>query len=426
MKQITLQECADLARTDWQGKKPYKPSLALNLILQIAKNIPCGTCHMVLPDGRVETLRGSKDPDAMEAICVIRNDRFALKFLVRGILGFCEAYLDNDWDSPDTTALFMLALRNEQALTDIIHGHEWWRVIEGLLNYFQRNTKRGSRRNIARHYDLGNSFYKKWLDESMTYSSGIFDGQATASDKLQLAQENKYSQMAGLLRLQPEHHVLEIGCGWGGFAEYAARKFGCRVTGLTISQEQYNYARERIAKSGLNDKVDIRLCDYRDSDGQYDRIASIEMFEAVGEQYWQKFFETVHDRLKPGGLAAMQVITIAERHFEAYRRGADYIQKYIFPGGLLPTFNHLQACVNKACMEWQRDHHFGLDYARTLQEWRQRFDTAWPQIIPLGFDEKFRRMWEQYLCYCEAGFRAGTVNVHQFSFAKPNRQKSLL
>ena len=416
---MSLQDCVRLARARWNRKRPYKPSLFLSLVLRMAKAILYGTCHIVLPDGRVETLVGKKDPDAMTAICVIRNDKFALKFLVRGILGFCEAYMHEDWESPDSTALFTLALRNEQALTEIIHGHEWWRTIEGAINSFRRNTKSGSRRNISYHYDLGNKFYQHWLDGSMTYSSGIFDDKASGNDHLFAAQQNKYRHMVNMLNLKPEHHLLEIGCGWGGFAEYAARETGCRVTGLTISAEQYDYAVQRIAESGLSERVDIRLCDYRDSLGQYDRIASIEMFEAVGEEYWSQFFKIVHDRLRPGGVAAMQVITIAERHFEAYRRGADYIQKYIFPGGLLPTFEHLRKHVSKACMEWELTHHFGAHYARTLEEWRNRFSSSWPHIVDLGFDDKFRRMWDQYLCYCEAGFRTGTVDVCQFSFTKP-------
>jgi len=334
-------------------------------------------------------------------------------------LGFCEAHLNGDWSSPDMTALFEVALRNEPFIADLINGHGAWRWLEGTLNKLNNNTKRGSKKNIAQHYDLGNDFYAEWLDESMTYSSGLFDSGKASNDALQTAQQNKYARLATMLDLKPNHHVLEIGCGWGGFAEYAAGTLGCKVTGLTISQAQYDFAVQRMAKAGLQDKVDIQLCDYRDSKGQYDRVASIEMFEAVGEKYWDKFFEVVRDRLHPGGMAAMQVITIAEKYFDTYRKGADYIQKYIFPGGLLPTFSHLNQQISRAQMVKREAHHFGDDYARTLAEWRQRFLARWPQIKILGFDERFRRMWEQYLCYCEAGFIADNVDVCQFSFVKP-------
>jgi cyclopropane-fatty-acyl-phospholipid synthase len=415
----SLESLAETARQNWKLSRAYKPNLAMRGLIGIAEHIQVGTCYLVLPDGQVRTFRGIQDPDNILGTCVVRNDKFAWKFLVRGILGFCEAYLDGDWISPDMTALFTLALRNEQALQNIILGHEWWRRIEGALNYLRANTRTGSRRNIAHHYDLGNAFYEKWLDRSMTYSSGLFDANVKSNDALSEAQYSKYKNIAEMLELKPHHRLLEIGCGWGGFAEYAAREIGCSITGLTISQEQHAYATQRIADAGLKDKVDIQLCDYRDSSGEFDRIVSIEMFEAVGEKYWPQFFKILHDRLRPGGIAAMQVITIAEPYFEPYRRGADYIQKYIFPGGMLPTFNHLRELAGKACMEWQKEHLFGRDYARTLREWRQRFGDAWPKIQPLGFDERFRRMWEQYLCYCEAGFDQGTIDVCQFSFAKP-------
>jgi cyclopropane-fatty-acyl-phospholipid synthase len=416
-----LQQLALDARIQWNRSKPYRPNMAMRLILGMAKHIHIGRCDIVFPDGATTRFQGSEP--GPEAICVIHSNKLAWIFLTRGILGFCEAYLKGYWSSPDMTPLFEMALLNEDHMKKLVDGHEWWRRIEGFFNKRLANTKTGSRRNIAYHYDLGNSFYKTWLDDSMTYSAGLFSSEkntdALKNDPLQAAQENKYAHMAEMLHLKPDHHVLEIGCGWGGFAEYAAGTIGCRVTGLTISQAQHDYAVERIARAGLADKVDIRLCDYRDVQGQYDRIASIEMFEAVGEKYWTKFFDTVHDRLLPGGIAAMQIITIAERHFEGYRRGADYIQKYIFPGGMLPTFTMLGEHVKNTRMQWANVHRFGGDYARTLAEWRQRFLANWSEIRQQGFDERFKRMWEQYLCYCEAGFRAGSIDVCQFSFVKP-------
>ncbi len=372
---------------------------------------------LVMPDGTVRVL--GRDEGGKPAICMIRNDRLAWKFLVRGILGFCESHLDGDWDSPDMTALFVFALRNEQTLTELIEGNRLWRVVEGVNNTFRRNTKRGSKRNIARHYDLGNAFYECWLDHGMTYSAALFGETTVANDRLYEAQENKYASLGRMLDLRADHHLLEIGCGWGGFAEYAARTYGCRVTALTISREQYDYASRRIADAGLADLVDIQFRDYRDSVGTYDRIASIEMFEAVGEKYWPLFFSTLRERLLPGGIAALQVITISDRFFDTYRRGADYIQKYIFPGGLLPTFEHLRGQGAMAKLTWLQSRNFGSHYARTLEEWRNRFVASWSDISKLGFDEQFRRMWEQYLCYCEAGFTTGTIDVHQISLTRP-------
>ena len=318
------------------------------------------------------------------------------------------------------TRLFIFAMRNEAVLTDLIEGSRWWRLLEGLNHMLQRNTKRGSRRNIASHYDLGNSFYERWLDHGMTYSAALYPEHLKGNDALNEAQENKYAALGQMLDLCADHHLLEIGCGWGGFAEYAARTYGCRVTALTISQEQYDYATQRIATAGLSEKVDIQFRDYRDSTGMYDRIASIEMFEAVGEAYWSQFFRVLRERLLPGGIAAMQVITISDRFFATYRRGADYIQKYIFPGGMLPTFEHLRGQGDAARLTWLQSHNFGTHYARTLEEWRTRFLASWSEIAKLGFDEQFHRMWEQYLSYCEAGFSVGTIDVHQIALMKPH------
>ena len=415
-----LHQLAAAARRQWGAKKPYRPSLALRLLFKLATNIRFGICHVILPDGGIHTLIGSADATQGEpAICVIKHDRLARIFLIRGMLGFCEAYLNGDWESPDMTSLFTFALRNQDDLARLIDGHEWSRRLRGWLNSFSRNTKRGSRRNIASHYDLGNEFYARWLDRSMTYSAALYDPASAANDRLFDAQQNKYRHIARMLDIQPQHRVLEIGCGWGGFAEWAAQEIGCHVTGLTISQAQHDYAVQRLAKAGLQAKTDIQMCDYRDSTGQFDRIVSIEMFEAVGEQYWPRFFDVLRERLRPGGRAALQVITIAERHFDIYRRGADYIQKYIFPGGLLPTFQHLREHVKETGLQWKDSLTFGADYAETLAAWRQKFLAVWPDIAPLGFDEKFRRMWEQYLCYCEAGFRDGMIDVCQISFTRP-------
>jgi cyclopropane-fatty-acyl-phospholipid synthase len=260
----------------------------------------------------------------------------------------------------------------------------------------------------------------------MTYSAALFDeahpvqSPHTAEDDLARGQLRKYSALAEKAKIGPDHHVLEIGCGWGGFAEFAAKSIGCKVTGLTISQEQYDYARRRIFDQGLTERVEIRFQDYRDERGAYDRIASIEMFEAVGERYWPVYFNQLSQRLKPGGIAGIQVITIQDRFFETYKREIDFIRRYIFPGGMLPSPGIMKTLGEKVGLALHHERIFGLDYAVTLAEWRTRFRAAWPTLVPLGFDERFRRMWEYYLAYCEAGFRSGNIDVRQLVYTKPS------
>jgi cyclopropane-fatty-acyl-phospholipid synthase len=277
------------------------------------------------------------------------------------------------------------------------------------------NTRTGSRRNIAYHYDLGNAFYGEWLDPGMLYSSALFEDGANS---LEAAQEQKCRRLLGLLEAKPGEHVLEIGCGWGGFACLAAKERGVKVTGITISQEQHDFAKARVQREGLAEKVDIRMVDYRDLAGRYDHVASIEMFEAVGEEYWGAFFHKVRDSLRAGGRAALQIITIDDRLFETYRRGVDFIQKYIFPGGMLPSIPALRRDTGFAGLNWLSDTGFGQHYARTLGVWRERFNEAWPVIQKMGFDERFRRMWNLYLAYCEGGFRAGNIDVVQVQLGK--------
>jgi cyclopropane-fatty-acyl-phospholipid synthase len=279
----------------------------------------------------------------------------------------------------------------------------------------QSNSKRQARRNIHAHYDLGNAFYAAWLDPTMTYSAAIFDD---GVNDLSAAQIRKYEALAKAIDLKPGQDLLEIGCGWGGFSEYVARTYGARVVALTISKEQFDYAQKRIADAGLSDKVTIKLQDYRDEKGLFDRIASIEMIEAVGEKYWPAYFAQLRDRLKPGGIAGIQGITIQESFFDSYRREIDFIRGYVFPGGMLPTPKIMKAMGEKFGIPLVGERIFGLDYARTLVEWRERFSAAWPSIKPMGFDERFRRLWHYYLAYCEAGFRSGNIDVRQMIFAK--------
>jgi cyclopropane-fatty-acyl-phospholipid synthase len=338
------------------------------------------------------------------------------RFATGGALGFSEAYLDGDWDSRDLPRLLEVLALNEAALADRYYGRRGFGWVPRLLHLLHPNTRRGSRRNIFAHYDLGNGFYRAWLDETMTYSAARF---ATPDQPLEDAQRHKYASLAQSLRLGPQDHVLEIGCGWGGFAAFAAGEIGARVTAVTISRQQHAFAAERIQKAGLGERVDVQLKDYRDLEGTYSCIASIEMFEAVGERYWPLFFSKVRERLAPCGRAGLQIITIADRYFDSYRRRADFIQRHIFPGGMLPSPTVLHQQIQRAGLQLQREVTFGLDYARTLGQWGRRFQQAWPALREQGFDERFKRLWDYYLAYCEAGFRAGHTDVGQVTVERP-------
>jgi cyclopropane-fatty-acyl-phospholipid synthase len=369
-------------------------------------HLQVGRLRVNFPDGRRQAVEG-REPGP-EAELEIRDLRGIQRVLRGGDLGFAEAYMAGEVDSPDLTNLIELAARNETALERALAGNRWVRAINRLRHLMRANTRQGARRNIAYHYDLGNAFYREWLDPSMTYSAAYFD---RGANELGAAQGDKYRRIAELAELAPGKHVLEIGCGWGGFAEVAARDYGCRVTGLTLSKEQLDFAQARMQRQGLEDRVELRLQDYRDCTGKFDSIVSIEMFEAVGEAHWRRYFEVLRDRLHQGGTAALQIITIAEERFEGYRRNADFIQRYIFPGGMLPTGSALRQLARDTGLVIGGEEGFAASYARTLREWRETFLHAWPRIQPLGFDERFRRMWTYYLAYCEAGFRAGSIDV---------------
>ena len=391
----------------------YRPSRAMRLCLHLLTHMQEGQLDVIMPGGA--RLRFGKPNGEPRALVRIHNDRAARRFLTRGQLGFCESYLDGDWSSPDVATFFELILRNAQSMKQIMLGKKWARLLSRLSHVLKPNSKKGSRKNIYRHYDIGNDFYETWLDRSMTYSSALF---ADGIEDLNEAQDRKYQEMVNRLELKPEHHVLEIGCGWGGFAEYAARSVGCKITAITISEAQYEYAKARIEKANLSDKVEIRLQDYRDVRGTFDRIASIEMFEAVGEAYWPTFFETLKKRLKNGGRATLQIITIRDQDFDTYRKSADYIQRYIFPGGMLPSMHALEEQIGAAGLR-KGDHiSFGRDYARTLKIWNDEFQKAWPDLNSQTMNTRFKRLWEQYLCYCQAGFQVGSIDVIQISIDK--------
>jgi len=395
------------------GMTQQSVSLMSRLSLALADKIRYGTFDVTVPEG-VGRACGGREPGPVGPIKINRN-RFIRRMILGGNIGLGESYMDGDWDSDHLADFLTVGAMNYQALDDTLNGNRFYRAINQWTHSRNSNTKRGSKRNIAYHYDLGNSFYEKWLDPSMTYSSAQFDD--TARD-LETAQTRKYELLAERLNLKPEDRVLEVGCGWGGFAEHVAKSRGTNVTGITISQEQHDYAKERIQREGLNEKVDIRLVDYRDLDGRFDRIASIEMFEAVGEKYWPVFFDTLRERLTEGGRAALQIITIGEKHFDNYRRRPDFIQKYIFPGGMLPSPTILREQAKSAGLSFVGEDSFGLSYARTLAEWNTRFQAAWPEIRNMGFDTRFKRMWEYYLAYCEAGFRSNNIDVKRVTFAK--------
>lgn len=395
------------------GLIPGLPWLA-RLAFRVLLHIHNGSLTIFLPDGRHLRFAG-REPGA-DAVMEIRDFGLARRFFTGGDLGAAEAFLDGMWDSPNITAFLEFFARNRETLREKLFGLRSLRFGARLYHLMRRNSKRGAKRNIEFHYDLGNNFYRPWLDRTMTYSSARF---THPGQDLSDAQLNKYRSLAERIDLRPEHHVLEIGSGWGGFAEFAAGEIGCRVTGITISKEQLAFARDRMAAKGLSDRVEIRYQDYRDVSEKFDRIASIEMFEAVGEKYWPAYFRKLSDCLKPGGIAGLQIITIEDRIFPAYRKSADFIQRYIFPGGMLPSPSALRDQVARAGLTWVGNLDFGLDYAETLKLWRQRFRAAWPDIQPLGFDERFRRMWEYYLAYCEAGFRAGQIDVTQVTLTRP-------
>ncbi len=380
----------------------------------VATKMKTGRLDMVLPDGRRFRAEGP-NPGPVAELDIHDNEIFA-RMIREGDLGFCEAYLEGGWSTPDLQAFMDLVHSDNDEMYDGYPGMALVRTYEKLRFWLQSNSRRQARKNISYHYDLGNDFYGRWLDETMTYSSAYFK---TGQESLEKAQIQKYESMVDQMGAQPGDHVLEIGCGWGGFAEYAAAERGLKVTGLTISKEQRDYAVERIRKAGLSDRVEIKLQDYRDERGTYDGIASIEMFEAVGEKYWPVYFQTVRDRLKPGANATLQIITVQDRRWEVYKRGVDFIQKFIFPGGMLPAPKILRAEVEKAGLTVARSIEFGESYSQTLRRWHETFNARWDEIALLGFDDRFRRMWNFYLTSCASTFQSGNCDVTQITVSRP-------
>ncbi|WP_417320913.1 class I SAM-dependent methyltransferase [Emcibacter sp.] len=383
---------------------------------RLGQALHSGRLTIYLPGNRHLVLEGAGDKH-LGASMELRNYRALRRILRGGAIGFAEAYIDGDWNTTDLPGLLSLLAGNLAHFRKRLGGNRIYRLWNRLLHLIRRNSRSGSRRNIAYHYDLGNDFYSLWLDRSMTYSAGCF---ASPEVSLEAAQKEKYRRLADNLGLKPGDHVLEIGCGWGGFAEFAAGTYGCRVTGVTLSREQLSRARRHIRDAGLEDLCDFRYQDYRDIHGRFDHIVSIEMFEAVGEEHWPVYFDRLSRLLKENGRIGLQIITIADDRFEDYRRNSDFIQKYIFPGGLLPSPEKvsLLAKNNGFILTDQQD--FGTDYAETLKRWRGKFLSRQAEIRDLGYPESFLRMWDYYLCYCEAGFNRKTIDVSHFILERQN------
>ncbi|SCA56554.1 Cyclopropane-fatty-acyl-phospholipid synthase [Candidatus Terasakiella magnetica] len=375
-------------------------------------NIKYGRLSLTLPSG--QTLHfGEGD---LHATVMLKNYNPLSKMIMQGDVALAECYLEGDWACPNLTALFDLALANEDAFALDNKGGWLFRSLNRLRHMLNANSKKGSKRNISYHYDLGNDFYAKWLDDSMTYSSALFRGR----ESLQEAQLHKYRTIADMAELKTDERVLEIGCGWGGFSQIAAEEYDCQIEGLTLSSEQLAFAQSRYKKSGIDHLASASLTDYRDAEGQYDKIVSIEMFEAVGYENWDTYFSAVKKLLKPSGVAVLQIILIEDERFESYRKNVDFIQRYIFPGGLLPSVEALEKTLDKNGLSLIDTHLFGASYAKTCEIWQKNFQHAWDDIKPLGFDTRFKRMWEYYLSYCEAGFKAGTIDVGLFKIVNDN------
>ncbi|HRF13462.1 MAG: cyclopropane-fatty-acyl-phospholipid synthase family protein [Candidatus Accumulibacter phosphatis] len=388
MNTLTLRQAVPLARD-------------ARLVFDLLERLQGGLLEVRLPDGSSRLFGDGEHGVTLQ----VHDEAMFAQVLARGDIGLAAAYLDGAWNSPDVTGLLTLLAKNRSALRLAVYGR-WRHLLAARIRHLLNgNSRAGSKRNIMAHYDLGNEFYRLWLDSGMSYSSALYGG-VDAVD-LETAQIAKYRRILSRLQAQPGQSVLEIGCGWGGLAEMAVRQ-GLQVTGLTLSPAQLEWARKRVPEA------DLRLQDYRDTREKYDHIVSIEMFEAVGERWWPTYFRTLAKALKPGGRAVIQSITIGDELFADYRKGTDFIQQYIFPGGMLPSPSAFRAAAARQGLAVQGEHAFGEDYARTLAEWRQAFDRNWPRIAALGFDEPFRRLWRLYLCYCEAGFLAGNIDVFHF------------
>ena len=396
---------------------PQTAPAAARAVFRLLKALRVGTLDVQLPDGTQAHFGSSAAPGEPRAAIRLHDWRVCAAALKSGDIGFAETYIGGHWTSPDLVALLKLFIANREAVESVVYGSWWGSLAYRIKHLLNRNSRHGSRKNIHAHYDIGNPFYRLWLDETMNYSSALFEGDFTKPTAD--AQAAKVRRAIRECALQPGERLLEIGCGWGALAETAAAEFGACVTGVTLSSEQLEFARERLFRAGLADRTALRLQDYRDiTDEPFDAIASIEMFEAVGREYWGSFFTTLRGKLKAGGRACIQTITIRDDLFERYLKSSDFIQQYIFPGGLLPSPQAFRAEATKAGLEVINECAFGADYAETLRRWRAQFLARDRQVRQLGFDQRFIHIWEFYLAYCEAAFDTGNTNVMQFTLRR--------
>ena len=387
------------------------------ILRRIDRGLNEGAIEATLPDGS-RRLLGGRAPGPCP-IVHLRRWRALARLITSGSVGWYKAWELGEWTSPDPVPLFDLFMRNAESLGDTGRAKGLFRLINRLAHRFRDNDKAGARENISHHYDLGNDFYRAWLDPGMTYSSAIFAEPIAAAEPLGAAQARKLRLLLDRLDLKPGQRLLDIGCGWGSLAETAARDYGVHVTGLTLSEEQKDYAERRLAAAGLAGGCAIELTDYRDVEGQYDAVASVEMVEAVGQEYWPAYLESIARVLRPGGRAAIQFISIREALFDGYAANADFIQTYIFPGGMLISEARLEALAGQAGLNWEDRKGYGCHYAETLKRWRGRYDEAVEEgRLPAGFDAPFHRLWRYYLMYCEGGFRGGGIDVAQVTLVK--------
>ena len=386
--------------------------LALEKMLS---NLNIGEINVTFPDGEIKNFKGEKLGPIADVTFL--TEKSIKDSILGGSLGFCEAFVDGDIKSNNIGKLIEIGGHEESGLNTSGKGYFFFKLLNKVFHLINNNTINGSKRNISAHYDLGNNFYELWLDKSMTYSSAYFNSN---KDSLFEAQQNKYKKISKIANLEKRSEVLEIGCGWGGFAEFTAKNYNSLVTAITISKEQFEFTKKRIEKNGLNKFIDVKLIDYRKIKGSFDRIISIEMIEAVGERYWPIYFSQIKKLLKPNGNAAIQVITIDDKYFDDYKKFPDFIQKYIFPGGMLPSISALEKPIQQSGLKIDKIDSFGKDYASTLSIWSKQFNSAWPKISKLGFDNRFQRMWNLYFAYCEGGFKSGSIDVKQIKLSPIN------
>jgi cyclopropane-fatty-acyl-phospholipid synthase len=412
---MSATEASDDPRTEPPRDRP-RPGLAARL----ARTMKAGTLELVMPDGATHRIARTAAP---AATIILRQPRALSRQLAGGSLGLAEGYADGLWDSPDILAVMALGAANEGEWERMLRGRPWESGLSRLLNALRPGARGRARRGLVAQYDLDSAFFGAWLDPTMSWSSAYFGG---VESSLEVAQLHKIHRLCQLLALRPGMRLLEIGCGWGGFAEVAARDYGVSVVGITRSRSQLDHAQRRIAQAGLSSRVELRLQDYRDTTGSFDRIASVEMFTAVGEEFWPVYFKQLRDLLRRNGVAGLQVTTIAERFFEDQRHGGSFVHRQILPGGLLPTKRRLRHAISRAGMAWGEETWFARDYAETLARWRASFLAAWPRIVAetsmnsRPCDERLRRSWEYYLAYCETAFRVGWADVGQILIA-PNK-----